>query len=116
MRVKDMNGLKKIQEIAGEFYWKCEILEEGDKITILAHGFPQIVLGTKKDGEEFKEFKILTVDSEHYISLGGAKVGDTVNFERFVSVLEKARDRANFGWNVEAQIRNRRGNNEIGMF
>lgn len=95
------NVIEKLQKIAGEFYWNCEILEDGDRLTILAHGFPQIVIATKKDGIELKEFKILDIYSEQYISLG--KVGDTLNFECFERMLKKSRDKQNRIWNINSR-------------
>ena len=123
-----MNGIEKLQKIADEFYFQCEILEDGDRVTGSAHGFPQIVAATKKDGEEFKEFQILTIvdndgNARHGISLDGTKVGDAMNFECFMGLLEKARDKHNRIWNISSsrnqpngKIHAGPGDNEIVMF
>ena len=111
-----MNGIEKLQEIAKEFWFDCKVVEEGDKVTVLAYGFPQVAATVKRDGEELQEFRIMKVSSEQYIPLGGVRAGDAVGFERFVSILEIARDKANFAWNVETKQKKRNGNDEIGIF
>jgi hypothetical protein len=121
-----MNGIEKLKKIASEFYFRCEILENGDRLTISAHGFPQIIAATKKNGEEFEEFKILTINNDgsdrHGIPLD-TKVGDAMNFECFKSLLEKARDKQNRLWNItdarhtpNGRIHAGPGDNEIVMF
>jgi len=114
-----MKEIEKLQKIADEFYFQCEILEDGDTLTISSHGFSQIVAATKKDGEEYSEFHILSIDdgsTRHGISLD-TKVGESMNFECFKSLLEKARDKHNRIWNMSRRrIHAGPGDNEIVMF